>query len=175
MPSQRPASVTVEPVQVWVVQALPGAYRRQAPEPLQNPSVPQLVAPESAHWFSGSSPAGTAVQTPRVPVSPHDMQVPVQGLAQQYPCWHEPEAHSALATQMTPLTFFEQIVPLQTLPALQSVLAAQAVLHWPPVPQTYGSHGTCAPGAQTPAPSQRPASVEVEPAQVGWTQVVPEA
>jgi hypothetical protein len=25
MPSQRPASVTVEPVQVWVVQALPGA------------------------------------------------------------------------------------------------------------------------------------------------------
>jgi hypothetical protein len=142
---------------------------------LQNPSVPQLVAPESAHWFSGSSPAGTAVQTPRVPVSPHDMQVPVQGPAQQYPCWHEPEAHSALATQVTPLTFFEQIVPLQTLPALQSVLAAQAVLHWPPVPQTYGSHGTCAPGAQTPAPSQRPASVEVEPAQVGWTQVVPEA
>ena len=67
LPSQRPASVSVEPVQDCVLQALPGAYRRQAPDPLQNPSVPQLAAPESAHWLSGSAPAGTGVQTPRVP------------------------------------------------------------------------------------------------------------
>ena len=78
--------------------------------------MPQLAAPESAHWFSGSAPAGTGVQTPSVPVRPHDRQVPVHGPAQHVPCWHAPEAHSAFAVQGTPFTFFEQMVPLQTFP-----------------------------------------------------------
>jgi hypothetical protein len=103
---------------------------------LQNPSVPQLAAPESAHWLSGSAPAGTGVQTPSVPVSPHERQVPVHGPAQQYPCWQDPDAHSALVVQATPFTFLEQIVPLQTFPALQSPFTAHDALHWPPVPQT---------------------------------------
>jgi|SRR6516165_3886545 hypothetical protein len=175
LPSQRPASVSVEPLQACMLHTLPGAYRRQAPEPLQNPSVPQLAAPESAHWFSGSAPAGTGVQTPCVPASPHDMQVPVQGPAQQYPCWHEPEAHSALAPQATPLTFFEQMVPLQTFPVLQSPFTAHELLHCPLVPQAYGSHGTCMPGVHAPAPSQRPASVDVVPEQAGCTHWVPDA
>jgi hypothetical protein len=42
IPSQRAASVTVDPLQVWVPQALPAAYTRHAPIPLQTPSVPQL-------------------------------------------------------------------------------------------------------------------------------------
>ena len=67
------------------------------PAPLHDPSVPQVAAPESAHWFSGSVLAGMAVQTPRVPSSAHDMQMPVQAPAQQTPCWQEPEAHSAPA------------------------------------------------------------------------------
>ena len=64
------------------------------------------------------------------------MQVLVQGPAQQYPCWQDPDAHSALLAQATPLTFFEQIVPLQTFPALQSPFTAHELLHCPFVPQT---------------------------------------
>jgi hypothetical protein len=101
---------------------------------LHEPSVPQLDAPESAHWFSGSVLAAIAVQTPRLAVSAHDVQMPVQGPAQQTPCWHEPEAHSVAAAQSAPLTFLPQIVPLQTLPFEQSALVAHAVRQVPVVP-----------------------------------------
>jgi hypothetical protein len=174
-PSQRPASVCVDPVQVWVPQARPGAYRRQAPAPLQEPSVPQVFGPESAHWFSGSVLAGMAVQTPRVAVSAQDMQMPVHEPAQQTPCWQEPDAHSALAAQSAPITFLPQIVPLQTLPFEQSALVVHAARHCPFVPQVYGSHDSCVPGAQVPMPSQRPAWVAVMPVQVGAMHWVPEA
>jgi hypothetical protein len=134
-PSQRPASVCVEPVQVCVPHARPGAYSRQAPAPLQEPSVPHVFAPESAHWFSGSVFAGMAVQTPRVAVSAQDMQIPVQEPTQQTPCWQDAEAHSALAVQSAPLTFLPQIVPLQTLPFEQSLFVVHDARHWPFVPQ----------------------------------------
>jgi hypothetical protein len=133
-PSQRPASVIVEPVQDCMPQARPGGYSRHAPAPLHEPSVPQLEAPESAHWPSGSVLAGIAVQAPRLPVRAHDVQIPVHGPAQQTPCWHEPDAHSALAAQSAPLTFLPQIVPLQTLPFEQSALVVHAVRQIPAVP-----------------------------------------
>jgi hypothetical protein len=133
-PSHRPASVSVEPVHDCMPQARPGAYRRQAPAPLHEPSVPQLDAPESAHWFSGSLSAGMAVQTPLLAASAHDVQMPVQAPAQQTPCWHEPDAHSLAAAQSAPFTFLPQIVPLQTLPFEQSALVAHAVLQEPVVP-----------------------------------------
>jgi hypothetical protein len=48
--------------------------------------VPQtLVAFWSAHWFSGSVPAGTTEQVPLEPVKLHAMQVPLQALLQQTP------------------------------------------------------------------------------------------
>ena len=52
---------------------------RQAPPPLQVPSVPQVAAPWSVHWFSRilSAPGPTA-QVPTVPASAHDAQVPGQ-------------------------------------------------------------------------------------------------
>jgi hypothetical protein len=134
-PSQRPASVCVDPEQVCVPHASPGAYSRQAPAPLHDPSVPQVFAPESAHWFSGSVLAGMAVQTPLVVASAQDMQIPVQDPLQQTPCWQDPEAHSALAAQSAPITFLPQIVPLQTLPFEQSVFVVHAARHWPFVPQ----------------------------------------
>jgi hypothetical protein len=134
-PSQRPASVCVEPVHVCAPHARPGGYSRQAPAPLQDPSVPQLEEPASAHWFSGSMLAGTAVQTPRLPARAHDVQIPVQAPAQQTPCWHDPEAHSVPAAQSAPFTFLPQIVPLQTLPPEQSALVAHAVRQVPAVPQ----------------------------------------
>jgi len=58
---------------------------------------------------------------------------------------------------------------------LQSALVVHAARHCPFPPQTYGSHGCWAPGAQTPAPSQRPASVATAPAHDGATQVAPDA
>jgi hypothetical protein len=133
-PLQRPASVSVEPVHDCMPQARPGGYSRHAPLPLHEPSVPQPSAPESAHWFSGSVLAAIAVQTPRLVVSAHDMQIPVHGPAQQTPCWHDPEAHSVPAAQSAPMTFLPQIVPLQTLPFEQSALVVHAVLHVPAVP-----------------------------------------
>jgi hypothetical protein len=135
MPSQRPASITVEPAQVCPLQALPGEYSRHAPLPLQAPSVAQLVPPLSVHWFSGSEPAGMAVQVPRVAASAHDMQVPVQRLAQHTPCWHKPEAQSPLAVQSTPARRLPHVVPLQTLAPLQLAVVVQAERHWPFVPQ----------------------------------------
>jgi hypothetical protein len=48
-PLQVRAGVNVEPLQVAPAQDVPAAYTRQAPLPLQNPSVPQVAAPASAH------------------------------------------------------------------------------------------------------------------------------
>ena len=119
--------------------------------------------------------AGIAVQTPRLPASAHDVQIPVHAPAQQTPCWHEPDAHSVPAAQSTPLTFLPQIVPLQTLPPEQSALVAHEVRHAPAVPQEYGSHACCVPGMHVPVPLQRPGRVAVTPVQAGATHCVPEA
>ena len=48
-------------------QVVPEAYLRQAPLPLHEPSVPHVATPWSAHWFSGSWPAGTACTCPPCP------------------------------------------------------------------------------------------------------------
>jgi hypothetical protein len=134
MPSQRPPSASVDPLQIWLLQAVPGAYSRHAPAPLQNPSVPQLVMPASAHWFNGSWPAGIGVHTPRVPASAHEAQMPVHGPLQHTPCWHWPDWHSAFAVHSTPFSRLPQIDPLQTLAPLQSALLAHAARHCPFVP-----------------------------------------
>lgn len=78
------------------------------------PSVPQLVAPASAHWLSGSVVGAASVQVPTVPGSAHERQVPVHELAQQTPCWHCPDWHSVPAVHTAALSFFEQTPLLQT-------------------------------------------------------------
>jgi hypothetical protein len=83
VPLQVRAGVSVEPVQVAAAHDEPAAYRRQAPAPLQSPSVLQVAAPASAHWPSGSWPAGTLVQVPSEPAIAHDWQVPAQAVPQQ--------------------------------------------------------------------------------------------
>ena len=115
------------------------------------------------------------VQVPRAPVTAHDMQVPSQGTLQQTPCSHAPERHSASPVQSMPVGRLLHTPPTHTFAPLQSAFVEQDVLHWPPVPHSYGSHGCWAPAAQTPAPSQRPASVATEPAQEGAMHVVPAA
>jgi hypothetical protein len=97
--------------------------------------VPQVAAPLSVHWFSGSVPAGIGVQVPTVPVRPHDWHTPAQATLQQKPCAHDPEVHWALLVQAAACAFKVQLPPLQVNGARQSVSAVQVVLQ-ALVPQT---------------------------------------
>ena len=128
-PSQVRAGVNAVPTQVDATHVVPVAYRRQAAEPSQKPSVPHELAPWSVHWLSGSWPAGTAVHVPTLPVSAHDWQVPVQAVAQQKPCAQKPELHSAAAPQAAPIGFLPQLPAMQVLGDVQSALVVHEVLH----------------------------------------------
>jgi hypothetical protein len=141
-------------VQDCVAQTVPLAYRRQPPLPSQVPSVPQLAAPLSVHWFSGSVPTAANVQVPAVPVSAQDRHVPVQLELQQTPCWQSPDAHSVPAPQVIPSGFLVHWPALQMLGATQSVSVVQRVRQVPPVPQLKGAHEIAAAVWQTPAPLQ---------------------
>jgi hypothetical protein len=99
------------------------------------PSVPQVDAPLSAHWPSGSWPAGTNTHVPAVPVIPHDRQAPVQAVRQQVPCSQNPLEHSAVVVQVAPFGFLPQLPPVQTLGATQSVSAVQLTKQLPLGPQ----------------------------------------
>lgn len=135
MPLQVRVGVSVDPVQAAPAQVVPAPYRRQAPAPLQRPSVPQVEAPWSVHWPSGSWPAPTFVQVPADPLSAHDWQVPVQAVWQQTPCWQKPDAQSLATEQMSPSGFFVQAPATQTFGARQSASAVHDVRQTP-APQT---------------------------------------
>jgi hypothetical protein len=111
--------------------------------PSHVPSVPQLVAPLSVHWLSGSAPTATNVQVPAVPVSPHDRQVPVQLELQQTPCWQRPDAHSVPPAQVVPSGFFVHWPALQMLGAMQSLFVAQVVRQVPLVLQLKAPQEIC--------------------------------
>ena len=115
---------------------MPLAYRRQAPPPSQVPSVPQVVAPLSAHCPSGSAPAATRVHAPAVPASPQDRQLPVHAVRQQVPCSQKPLAHSAAVVHDAPLVRLPQLPALQTLGATQSASPVQVIRQAPLAPQT---------------------------------------
>jgi hypothetical protein len=61
----------------------------------------------------GAAPAKIGEQVPALPERAHDMQVPVQALLQQTPCWQKPEAHSAAVVQAVPGVFRVQTPELQ--------------------------------------------------------------
>jgi hypothetical protein len=134
VPLQVRAGVKVGVVQVAATQVVPVAYSRQAPAPLQKPSVLQAAAPRSAHWLSGSCPLGTLVQVPSVPASAHDRQVAVHAVAQHTPWAHTALAQSPFAAQVAPLGRLVHTPPEQTSGATQSPSTAQVVRH-APVPQ----------------------------------------
>ena len=172
VPLQVRAGVSVVPLQLAAAHCVPAAYCRQAPAPLQEPSVLHAEAPRSAHWFWGSWPFGTFVQAPTVPVSAHDWQVPPQALLQQTPCAQNPEPQSALALQATPIPFFTQLVPMQKKLATQSVSSVHDVLQ-APVPHWYGLQDDVVAAGQLPLPSQARAEVSVEPEQLAVPQETP--
>jgi hypothetical protein len=136
--------------------------------------LPQAIAPESVHCASGSIPAGTLVQVPPLPGSAHDLQLPVQVVAQQTPVAQIVELHSASPPQVAPRGFLPQLPFLQVLGATQSASVAHVVAHCPFAPQLNGAH-VCEPalGQAPPIPSQRPAEVSVEPVQPAIWHMVP--
>lgn len=171
-PSQVRAGVKVVPTHVEAPQVVPLAYSRQPPDPSQEPSVPQLAAPSSVHWFKGSCPAGTALQVPTLPVRAQDWQVPAQAVTQQKPWAQNPELHSAAAAQAAPIGFLPQLPEMQVLGATQSALEAHVVLQ-APVPQTNGSHEAGVAATQAPMPLQVRAGVNVVPVQAAPAHTVP--
>jgi hypothetical protein len=133
VPLQVRAGVKVETEQVAPTQIVPWMYWRQAPPPLQVPSVPQVPAPVSAHWVvgTGGCPAGTLLHVPSTPVSAHDLHVAVQAVAQQTPCAQMPLAQSVFAVQVVPLGRLVQTFDEQILGEAQSAVTMHDVLHAP--------------------------------------------
>jgi hypothetical protein len=127
---ERP-DVSVDPVQLGATHGVPATYSRQAPAPLQVPSLAQPAAPASAHWFSGSWPLGTLVHVPSVPAMAQERQVPVQALPQQIPCSQKPELHWAGVVQVAPTGSSPQLAPLHVLGDAQSAVVAQVVRQAP--------------------------------------------
>jgi hypothetical protein len=113
------------------------------------------------------------LQTPAVPASAHDWQMPLQSLPQQTPCWQKPDVHWLPAVQAAPSARLRQALPMHSNPVAQSPVAAQVARQTPAVPQVYGVQSTGAPARQMPEPSQVPGSVPFPAAHVGATQTVP--
>lgn len=99
--------------QLALPQILPAGWTRQAPDPLQKPSLPQPAVSGMQRPSGSSSPLPTALQ---VPVA-HVMHVPEQAVAQQtfspLPASTQlPFVHSALPEHVAPSGFVPQLLAL---------------------------------------------------------------
>jgi len=156
-PSHRRAGVNVEPLQVAAAHTVLLTYLRQAPAPLQVPSLPQVDAAAIGHCDAtrGAAPAAIGEHVPTLPASEHDTHVPVQAMLQQMlftqnPDWQSPfvpDGHDP------PIGILPQLIATQVLPDVQSDVAVHIVLH-APVPQVYGAHELVVAGRHIPMPSQ---------------------
>jgi hypothetical protein len=173
VPLHSAGGVNTALVQVAAAHCVPEGYFWQAPAPLQKPLLPQLAAPALVQRAPGSVPPdGTLVQVPMLLVSAHDWQVPAQAVLQQKPCAQKFEPQSVLAAQAAPIGNFPQLIAVQTLGEMQSVLPAQ-VVRQAVAPQLYGTHDWLVPATHLPAPSQRLAGDSVEPVQLCARQTFP--
>jgi hypothetical protein len=85
-PSQlRADSAVVAFMHIAAAHCVPLTCLRHPPAPSQVPSLPQVEAAAAGHCdaTSGATPAGIGVQVPTLPVTEHDMQVPMQAELQQ--------------------------------------------------------------------------------------------
>jgi hypothetical protein len=176
-PSQVRASVAVvDPVgheggAHWV----PAAYSWQAALPSQRPVIPQVAAPWVVHCPLGSvPPAAIGLQVPTEPTSPHDVQLPVQAVAQQIPSAQKPLWQSPGAAQGAPAGRRPHEPLLHTLGDAQSASARQVALQ-AATPHLNGKHEVAGGVMHTPAPSQVDAGVSVMPlaGQLASAQGVP--
>jgi hypothetical protein len=129
----------------------------------------------SAHWPSGSWPAGTSTHVPAVPVIEHDRQLPVHAVRQQAPCSQKPLEHSPVVVQVAPFGFLPQLPPVQTLGATQLASVVQLTRQEPVVPHWYAPQLVAVDVPQVPEPSHVRGGVNVVPLQVEAAQVVPVA
>jgi len=74
------------------------------------------------------APAGTGAQVPALPVSPHDMHVDPQAVAQQIPCAQIPVLHSVPPAQTAPVDFRPHDPPVHTAGAAQSAFEVHVAL-----------------------------------------------
>ena len=129
-PSHRRAEVKVEPVQLPATHCVPLMYLRQAPAPLQVPSLPQVDAAAIGHCdaVTGALPAAIGVHVPMLVAIAQDMQVPAHMLLQQTPSTQNPDAQSVPTPdgQSPPIGILPQLMFTQELPDTQS---AAAVVH----------------------------------------------
>jgi hypothetical protein len=103
LPSQLAGPVAVPPLQVASRQGVPAGHTRQAPAPLQVPSLPQVFMAVMGHIPLGSGvPAATLVQVPTDPVTVQLLQLPVQASLQQTPSTQLFDRHSGPELQLPP-------------------------------------------------------------------------
>jgi hypothetical protein len=108
-----------------------------------------------------AAPAGTLLQVPAALAETlHDLQVPLQLVAQQIPWLQKVDLHSVPLAQVRPLSLRPQEPLVQTAGGSQSLFAVQAALQ-ALVPQTYGKHEPEAGVTHLPAPSQVAVPVNV--------------
>ena len=109
---------------------------------------------------------------PAEPAIAHDLQVPLQSLAQQTPCSQKPESQSPATAQVAPTGLRPQL-PVVHMFDRHCALSVQVVRQSPAAPHRYGEHDCVGPNWQAPSPSQRDASTRVKPLHDWGKQTVP--
>lgn len=178
-PSQAREDVSVETVQLAAAHCVPMAYLRHAPAPLQVPSFPHVVDAAIGHCdaTSGGSPVAIGEQVPMLPVSEHDMQVPVHALLQQTLLTQKPDAQSEFSPDehVPPIGILPQLMVTQVFPDVQSAAVVLHVVLHAVVAHWYGAHELVVAARQAPAPSHDRGDDSVDPVQLAAPQAVPTA
>jgi hypothetical protein len=112
---------------------------------------------------------------PSLPLTAHDLHVPVQAVAQQTSCAQNVDAHSLPVVQVAPGGFGPQLPFTHAAPATQSAPVEQEERHFPSPPHRYCPHESLAVAPQVPSPSHSAAWVTVPAAQLCGLQIVPAA
>jgi hypothetical protein len=132
--------------------------RRQLPEPLQKPSVPQPICEVAAHSMSGSVPFETPRQRPfawPVLAIEQAMHSVLHADSQQNPSTQLLEVHWLFSVQAEPSgSVVPQLVPTHRKPVAQWESMLQLVLQAGVVSHAYGLQGFGVTVGQVPAPLQ---------------------
>ena len=114
----------------------------------------------------------TFAHWPMLPDSAHDLQGPLQAVAQQTPWAQRADAHSAPAEQKAPMGFLPHEFAEQTLPGVQFVSAVHWEKHRLPL-QAKGTQVTASGATQCPVASQADSGVKTLLSQCSGAQTVP--
>lgn len=122
---------TVELEHIDAAHWVPATCLRHAPAPSQDPSLPHVDAAAAGHCeaTSGGAPGAIGEHVPTLPVSEHDMHVPVQALLQQTLLTQNPESQSEFNPpgQAPPIGTLPQLLLTHVLPVVHWVVAVQVV------------------------------------------------